>query len=417
MRIVIAVDKFKGSLAGAQVAAALERGLRSELPEVQFEVVPVADGGEGTLLAALDAGFEARTVQVTGPLGRPVMAQFGVRRSGSAGAVAVAVVELAQASGIELLTPAELDPLGATTFGTGESILAALDVLHGPAGAGAGAGAPGIGGADWPTVILGVGGSATTDGGAGLLQALGARLLDADGLDVAPGGGALAGLVAVDLRGLDPRVARTRFVLAADVDNPLTGPRGAAAVFSPQKGADSGQVQLLDSALGRFADLLEGALVRGEVAGDSMGVPERRFADRAGAGAAGGVGFAALAALGAQRQRGVDVVLGFTGLEQVLADADAVITGEGSLDAQSLEGKAPIGVAELAGRLDVPVFGVCGRNGLDEQQIARAGFRQVVALMDLAESAEDSMNNAAVLLIEAGRRIGRVFAAGENSRS
>ncbi|MFJ6415254.1 glycerate kinase [Paeniglutamicibacter sp. NPDC091659] len=370
MLVVIASDKFKGSLTGAQVASAVETGLGRKIPGLRTRVVPVADGGEGTLSAALDAGFVARELTVAGPTGEPVAGSIGLREG-------TAVVELATASGLDLLPGGTKDPLGATSYGTGELIAAALD-----AGA--------------REIVLGVGGSACTDGGAGMIQALGARLLDAAGAELPRGGGALTDLASVDLGGLDPRIAESAVVLAADVDNPLTGPNGAAAVFGPQKGASRQDVELLDAGLANFARVLGLAL-------DPVTVAAQAVAP--GAGAAGGVGFAALAVLGATRRRGIDVVLELTGLERALEGADAVITGEGSLDSQSLEGKTPIGVAELAARHGVPVFAICGRTLLGADELRAAGFVHVVSLQELEPDVRRSMDNAEALVTQAAERI------------
>lgn len=378
MLVVIASDKFKGSLTGAQVAHAVRTGLGRKIPNLVTRVVPVADGGEGTLAAALDAGFSAHELTVTGPTGEHVRGSIGLRGE-------TAVVELATASGLDLLPGGLKDALGATSYGTGELIAAALD-------------------ANATEIILGVGGSACTDGGAGMLQALGLKLLDAQGQSLPHGGGALNTLARVDLNGLDPRLATVRVILAADVDNPLTGPNGAAAVFGPQKGANPGDVAHLDAALTNFAHVL----------GESMGNAQSeldgaiRVASQAGspgAGAAGGVGFAALAVLGATRQRGIDVVLELTGLATALEGADAVITGEGSLDAQSLEGKTPIGVAELAAAHSVPVYAICGRTLLTPDQLHAAGFSKVIALAELEPDPARSMANAASLVADAAERL------------
>lgn len=365
MRIVIAPDKFKGSLSAPEVAARVAAGARRVDPSIEIDAIPVADGGEGTLDAALAAGFAERTARVAGPLGEPVDAAFAVRGD-------EAVVEMARASGLDLVAPGERDASRATSLGTGQLIAAALD-----AGA--------------RRIVLGIGGSASTDGGAGVLQGLGARLLDASGMQLPAGGAALAALDRIELDGLDPRLADVEIVLASDVDNPLLGPYGAAAVFAPQKGADAADVPGLDAALARFvAVLAEHDAV--------LAVPAGTAAERPGAGAAGGVGFAALAVLGAGRRPGIDVVLEFTGLEARLAGADAVITGEGSLDAQSLMGKTPIGVARAAKRAGVPVYAVCGRTLLDAEELDAAGFVQTRALAELEPDPERSIAEASDLL-------------------
>lgn len=388
MLVVIASDKFKGSLTGAQVADAVLTGLGRQIPNLRTRVVPVADGGEGTLAAALDAGFSAHELTVTGPTGEPVLGSIGLRGQ-------IAVVELATASGLDLLPGGIKDARGATSYGTGELIVAALD-------------------ANAKEIILGVGGSACTDGGAGMLQALGVKLIDANGNELQRGGGALNDLARVDLNGLDPRLANIEVILAADVDNPLTGPNGAAAVFGPQKGATDADVEQLDAALGNFAHVL------GESMSNAPGEADGAIAahaSAAGAGAAGGVGFAALAVLGATRQRGIDVVLELTGLAAALEGADAVITGEGSLDTQSLEGKTPIGVAELAATYGVPVYAICGRTLLSTQELSAAGFSKVIALQELEPDLNRSMANAAALIADAAQLLAPAILANAPSRT
>ncbi|MBB1483919.1 glycerate kinase [Tessaracoccus sp. MC1865] len=369
MLVVIAPDKFKGSLAAHEVVEAIAAGIRDVMGEgAEIVSLPVADGGEGTVEAAISAGYERRTATVRGPLGHGVNAHWALRDS-------EAVIEMAAASGLELIPAAERDGLRASSFGTGELVRAALD-----AGA--------------STIVLGVGGSASTDGGAGMLEALGVRLLAADGSPVGPGGGPLADLALVDASGLDPRLAATRFVLANDVDNPLCGPRGAAAVFGPQKGLTPDAIPVIDDALGRWANLL----------GEAIGLPPG--ADLLpGAGAAGGVGFAALAGLGAESRPGAELVAELVGVPQALVGADLAITGEGSLDEQSLGGKAPMGVLAAARKVGVPAVIVCGRSLLDDDQWQQAGFTALYALTDRATSPEESMREAARLLREVGREI------------
>lgn len=376
MRIVVAPDKFKGSLEAPDVAAALEAGIRSVDPAAEVLRLPVADGGEGTLEAALGAGFAPWPVTVTGPVGQPVEAEFALRDR-------TAVVEMALASGLAALPVDEhgepvLDAGGATSRGTGELVRAALD-----AGA--------------ARVVLGIGGSACTDGGAGLLQALGARLLDAAGEELGRGGAALARLDRVDLTRLDPRLDSTEFVLAADVDHPLLGERGAAAVFGPQKGAGPEQVRALDAALTVFRDRLA----------DALGETALHAAEAPGAGAAGGVGYAALAVLGARRRPGVEVVLEFVGLAGQLAGADLVVTGEGSLDEQSLGGKTPLGVLDTARTAGVPAVAVCGRTTLEPRVLREAGFLRTYALTELEPDPRTCMREAARLLESVGARLAR----------
>lgn len=355
-RVLIAADKFKGSLTAVQVAEHVAAGLRRARPGLAVTALPVADGGDGTVDAAVAAGFERRTVRVTGPLGEPVEAAYALRGG-------TAVVEMAEASGLRHLPPGVFAPRTATTYGTGELLRAALD-----AGA--------------RTVVLGVGGSATTDGGAGMLSALGARLLTAEGAPVGPGGGGLAELASADLSGLDPRLAGTEVVLASDVDNPLLGPAGAAAVYGPQKGAALEDVAALDAALARFVRVLDAAAA----------------AEAPGAGAAGGVGFGALVGLRAAFRPGIEVMLDVLGFEAALRGASLVITGEGSLDAQTLHGKAPVGVAQAAALHGVPVAAVCGRLTLPPSALAAAGIPHAYALSTLEPDPAKSIATAGPLL-------------------
>ncbi|MEV7632601.1 glycerate kinase [Microbacterium sp. NPDC089318] len=368
MRILIASDKFKGSATGSEVAAALADGIREVIPDAVVDAAPVADGGEGTVDAAVASGFTPVTVSVTGPTGRPVDATFAVRGE-------EAIIEMAAASGLDVLPDGQKAALEATSRGTGELIAAALD-----RGA--------------TSIVLGVGGSACTDGGAGMLQALGVALRTED-RPVRPGGTGLVDLVSADISGLDPRLAGVSFVLAADVDNPLLGDRGAAAVFAPQKGASADDVAVLEAGLSRLAELVD----------PLPGV--RASASAPGAGAAGGVGYAALAVLGAVREPGIDVIQRLTGLEARIADADLVITGEGSLDDQSLGGKTPLGVSAAAKRAGKPVVAVCGRTTLDAAQAASAGFAKVYPLSAIEPEPAKSMANAVPLL----RGVGRTIAA------
>jgi glycerate kinase len=316
-RVLVAADKFKGSLTAVEVAERVAAGLRRVVPDVDVEALPVADGGDGTVAAAVAAGFERREVRVAGPLGDEVTAAFALRGD-------TAVVEMAEASGLQRLPAGVLAPLTASTYGSGELLRAALD-----AGA--------------RTIVFGVGGSATTDGGAGMLSALGARFLREDGEPVAPGGGGLADVASADLSGLDPRLTDVELVLASDVDNPLTGPKGAPAVYGPQKGATPEDVETLDAALAHFAKVLEG----------TVGARAAEYAASPGAGAAGGIGYGALL-LGARFRAGIEVMLDVLGFAPALERAELVITGEGSLDEQTLHGKAPAGVAAAARAAQLP---------------------------------------------------------------
>ncbi|GAA1201551.1 glycerate kinase [Prauserella alba] len=381
--VVIAPDTFKGSVPAGDVAEALASGIRRAAPSARVVPVPMADGGEGTLAAVTadaEADWDIELDRVTGPDGRPVPARWGTR-AGTGGRLAV--VELAEASGLGGMGP-DADPARATSRGTGELIRAALD-----RGA--------------RSLVLALGGSACSDGGAGLLSALGARLLDGGGQPIGDGAAGLAELAAADLRTLDPRLRQTRIVIAADVDSPLVGPGGAAEVFGPQKGLDARQVRRIAQALRRAVPILAEAARRSGGAAWSARVA--RAADEPGAGAAGGVGFAALGLLGAVRRPGADLVSELVGLDEKVATADLVITGEGSLDTQSLAGKVPVGVAGRAARHGVPVVAVCGRNGLDRRQWTTAGIDRVWALSDLAADETDSMARARELLATVGHRI------------
>ncbi|WP_100499134.1 glycerate kinase [Geodermatophilus chilensis] len=359
-RVLVAPDKFKGSLTATEVAAAVARGLTAGRPDVEVSCLPVADGGDGTLAAALAAGYEAVPVTASGPTGEPVETAYA--RLGD-----VAVVEMADVSGLGRLPGGRFAPRTATSRGTGEVVAAAL-----AAGA--------------RRIVLGIGGSATTDGGAGLLQALGAQLLDADGAPVGPGGAGLERLARVDVSGVAAALQGAEVVVACDVDNPLTGPSGAAAVYGPQKGAAPEDVAHLDGCLARLADAVA------EVTG-------RDLRDEPGAGAAGGVGFAALAVLGAQLRPGIDLLLDLLGFDRLVAGADLVVVGEGSLDEQSLRGKAPVGVARRARAAGVPaVVAVCGRRDLDDAALREAGIDAAHALTDLEPDPERCMAEAEPLL-------------------
>ncbi|MFI8089672.1 glycerate kinase [Streptomyces sp. NPDC086080] len=371
-RVLVAADKFKGSLTAVEVAGRVTAGLRRVVPDLEVEALPVADGGDGTVAAAVAAGFERREVRVTGPLGDTVTAAYALRGD-------TAVVEMAEASGLQRLPEGVLAPLTASTYGSGELLRAALD-----AGA--------------RSVVFGVGGSATTDGGAGMLSALGARLLTAGGESVAPGGGGLAELASADLSGLDPRLSSVELVLASDVDNPLTGPKGAPTVYGPQKGASPEDVETLDAALAHFVKVLEG----------EAGPKAREYAASPGAGAAGGVGFGALL-LGAGFRPGIEVMLEVLGFAPALERADLVITGEGSLDEQTLHGKAPAGVAAAARAAGKEVVAVCGRLALAPEVLGRAGIRRAYALTDLEPDVAVCVADAGPILERTAERIARDF--------
>jgi glycerate kinase len=372
-RVLLAPDKFKGTLTAAEVAGHLAAGLRAARPNVDTVTVPVADGGDGTLAAAEAAGFTRVPVTATGPTGMPCASGFGLRGT-------EAVVELAEVSGLAQLPGGRPQPLVATSRGTGELIAAALD-----AGA--------------RRVVVGIGGSACTDGGAGLLEALGARVTDASDTPVPPGGAGLLRAATLDLSGLHPALTGAELVVACDVDNPLTGSRGAAAVYGPQKGAGPRDVELLDTALTRWADLVAAA-----TGADRRADP--------GAGAAGGVGFGLLAVLGASTRPGAELVFELVGLADVVAEADLVVTGEGSLDAQTLHGKAPAAVAALARDKGVPVVAVAGQVALSDGELAAAGFAAAYGLVDVAPTRQAAFDEPGPLLERIGAQIAREHLGG-----
>ncbi|MEO7447928.1 MAG: glycerate kinase [Humibacillus sp.] len=367
VRVVIAPDKFKGTLDASRVARAIAAGISASAPGVDIVVVPVADGGDGTVDAAVAAGFERVVIDAAGPTGVRVRTSWA--RSGDD-----AVVELADISGLSQLPGGRHAPLGASSRGTGEVIAAALD-------------------AGCRRIVVGIGGSACTDGGAGLMTALGVRILDVDGVPVGDGGAALAHARSLDLGSLHPDLAHAEIVVACDVDNPLTGSHGAAAVYGPQKGASPAMVAQLDDALGHWADLVST-------------VTGHDHRDDEGAGAAGGVGFGLMALAGATARPGAEIVFELTGLRAAVAGADLVITGEGSLDEQSLRGKAPAAVAAVARAAGVEVVAVAGRCTLSEEVWRAAGFTAVHTTMDEASSVTESMTAPAPLLEAIGRRLG-----------
>lgn len=373
MKIVIAPDSFKDSLSAQGVADAIALGLAEVWPEAQLIKCPMADGGEGTVESVLAAcNGEWRRTRVRGPLGVAVEARWGWLAESR-----TAIIEMAEASGMQLVPPGQRDACSSSTYGTGELIRAALDE-----GAG--------------RVILAIGGSATNDAGAGAMRALGVTLLDDQDQPLPPGGLALANLARIDLSDLDPRLARVSFEIAADVDNPLCGHHGASVVFGPQKGASASQVQALDQALGHFAEHCARAL-------------NKDVRDEPGSGAAGGLGFAAKAFLGAQFRTGVDVVAQLTGLAEAIIGADLVITGEGRFDAQTLRGKTPFGVARIARQHGVPVVVIAGTLGEGYQALYEHGIDAAFALASGPMTLQEACTDAPRLLSERARDIARLW--------
>ncbi|WP_265554545.1 glycerate kinase [Serratia grimesii] len=372
-KVVIAPDSFKESLSALEVAEAIERGFRQVYPHVQYVKLPMADGGEGTVDSMVAAtGGEIVRVEVTGPLGQPVQAFYGLL-----GDEETAVIEMAAASGLHLAPKAQRDPRITTSYGTGELILAALE--------------RGV-----KAIILGIGGSATNDGGAGMMQALGAKLLDDQQNLLLSGGAALAQLAHIDLSAMDPRLQQVSVTAACDVDNPLCGAHGASAVFGPQKGATPEMVAQLDAALRHYGTLLEQATGR-----EVINMP--------GAGAAGGMGAALLGMLNARLRPGIEIVIETLGLDEALRDADLVITGEGRLDSQSIHGKTPIGVARVAKRYGLPVIGIAGSLSKDYQVVHQHGIDAAFSVLDRVVSLEDALAEAANNLEVTARNVAAVW--------
>lgn len=370
MRILIAPDKFKGSLTAVEAAAAIAEGAHRVYPDAVTTQFPVADGGEGTLEAAVAAGYEERINAVVGPILAPIGAAWALRKDGSG--ATTAVIETAQASGLAHMEPTPENSLRAHSYGCGQLVAAALD-----AGA--------------TEIVLGVGGSAMTDAGSGALRALGLKPLDAAGNVVPLGGGSLADAVSLDVSGLDPRLSAVRFRIACDVQSPLYGTTGAAHVFGRQKGADDDAVEKLDAGLRNWASLLRDAT------GRDVNVP--------GAGAAGGFPASFLAFTEATLEGGFALVAALTGLAEKLADADLVITGEGSMDSQSLTGKAPIALAEAARERGIPVIAVAGRILVTPEELAEHGVVAAAQLLDVAPSPQDAISDAGKYLAWATRQV------------
>ncbi len=376
MKIVIAPDSFKGSLTALQAAEAMEIGLRHVFPDADIEKVPMADGGEGTLQSLVDAtNGEILTERVLDPLGSTIDARYGVL-----GDSVTAAIEIAAASGLTLVPSDKRNPLVTTTCGTGQLIQAALE--HG-----------------CRKLIIGIGGSATNDGGAGMAQALGAKLLTADSAQIKPGGGYLNELSSIDLSALDPRIAETEIVVACDVNNPLTGEHGASHVYGPQKGATPEMVKVLDANLVHFDKILQRDL-------------RKSVGDIPGAGAAGGLGAGLLAFLDAELKSGVEIVIETIQLAKWLADADLVITGEGQINFQTVFGKTPVGVARAAKTHDIPVIAIAGSVADGSDGVYDAGIDAMIDIVPEPMSLEIAIENAAVLIATAAERAARLVATG-----
>ena len=372
MKVVIAPQGFKGGISGLEAAQAIARGVAAAVPEAETVLAPVADGGDGTLNALVDAtGGQVFNQTVTGPLGQPLEAQWGVMGDGN-----TAVIEMARASGLALVPQRRRNPRITTTVGTGEILKKALDQ-------------------GFTRVIVGLGGSATNDGGAGMAGALGARFLDANGRPLPPGGAALSRLASIDTSALHPGLGEASIVAATDVTNPLCGPDGASAVFGPQKGASGEVVLELDAALANFARIVQ----------RDVGVD---VADRPGAGAAGGLGAGLMAFAGAQLQSGIDMVCQVLDFDSHLAGADLVITGEGRADRSTIFNKAPVGVARHAQAHGVPTVLLAGGLGPGHEELYGHGIAAVLCIADRPMSFEQSLNRTGELLESAAEQTMRL---------
>lgn len=377
MKIVIAPDSYKESLSAQQVATQIELGFREIFPDAHYVKLPVADGGEGTV-EAMVAATKGKIIEldVTGPLGETVSAFYGL-----SGDESCAFIEMAAASGLELVPSAQRDPLITTSYGTGELIRNALDkgVEH---------------------FIIGIGGSATNDGGAGMVQALGAQLLDTDGQQIGYGGGQLPALARIDMSQFDSRIKHCRFEVACDVTNPLLGEEGASAIFGPQKGATPELVKQLDSALAHYA-----GVIRRDLDKDVLTI--------AGGGAAGGMGVALHAFCQAELRRGIEIVTEALGLDALVKDATLVITGEGRIDSQSIHGKVPIGVAQVAKRYNKPVIGIAGSLTKDVGIVHQHGLDAVFSVIYSICTLEEALDNAAENVRLSARNIAATLAIGQ----
>jgi len=376
MKIVIAPDSYKESLSASEVAQAIEKGFREIFPDAQYVSVPVADGGEGTVEAMIAAtqGTEY-TARVTGPLGEPVDACWGISGDGK-----TAFIEMAAASGLALVPPAQRNPLITTSRGTGELILQALEQ-----GA--------------RNIIIGIGGSATNDGGAGMVQALGAKLCDANGSEIGNGGGSLINLNAIDITALDPRLRECTIRVACDVTNPLTGDKGASRIFGPQKGATEALIVELDRNLDHYADMIKKSL---DI--DVKDVP--------GAGAAGGMGAALMAFLGAELRSGIEIVTQALNLEEHIHDCTWVVTGEGRIDSQSINGKVPVGVAQVAKKYHKPVIGIAGSLTNDVGVVHQYGIDAVFSVLTSISTLEEAFRGAFDNIYRASRNIAATLQVG-----
>lgn len=380
MKIILAPDSFKESMTAKEVCQEIEKGLKKILKNIECIPVPMADGGEGTTQSLVDAtNGEFFTIDVTGPLGDVVKARFGIL-----GDKKTAIIEMAQASGLELVPREKRNPMITTTYGTGELIKKALE--------------KGV-----STILIGIGGSATNDGGAGMFQALGGKLLDKNGNDIGFGGGELSKLDRIDISNLDSRIKDVEIIVACDVQNPLTGKNGASHIFGKQKGANEEEREILDKNLKNFAEI-----IRKDIGKDVENI--------AGAGAAGGLGAGLMAFLSAKLKKGVEIVIEYSELEKKIQGADLVITGEGSIDGQTRFGKTPYGVAKTAQKYDIPVIALAGNIGKDIETLYEHGFTAILPILTKVESLDEAIKNGKNNVEYIAETLARMIVAFKNKK-
>ena len=375
MKIVIAPDSFKGSNSSIMVANRIEKGIRQVFPDAEVIKIPIADGGEGTVEALVaGAGGEIFKATVTGPMGETREAEYGILANGKA------AIEMAASSGLPLVAEDMRNPLKATTYGVGQLIKAVIEK-------------------GCKEIVLGLGGSATNDGGIGMAQALGVSFKDKDGSELGFGGGELDKLASVDVSGLDPRIKDISIVIASDVNSPLCGEKGASAIFGPQKGADPEMVKLLDSNLAHYADV-----VKKQLGIDNLNAP--------GAGAAGGLGYALITFMGAAMNSGIETMLDSVGVDKYLVDCDLVITGEGKIDGQSAFGKVPVGVAQRVKKFGIPVLAIVGDIGDGAENVYEYGIDSIMSTVNKAMPLSEAIGRSGELLEEAAVRAMRMIKIG-----
>ncbi|AGK98453.1 glycerate kinase [Clostridium pasteurianum] len=373
MKIVIAPDSYKGSLTALQVSNNMEKGVKRVFKDSVVEKIPMADGGEGTVQSLIDStAGKIINIKVTGPALKEVNAFYGILGDGK-----TAIIEMAAASGLPLISDDEKNPLKTTTYGTGQLVKDALD-------------------RGCRNIIIGLGGSATNDGGLGVAKALGVKFLDINGNDIGEGGGNLDKLASIDISNMDPRIKESNITAACDVDNPLCGPEGASNVFGPQKGADKEMIETLDRNLANYADI-----IKKDLSMDIINTP--------GAGAAGGLGAGLLAFFNAKIKRGIDIVIDITRLEEKIQDADIVITGEGMIDFQTAFGKTPFGVAKIAKKYNLPVIAIAGGIGKNAESLYEKGFDSIFSIVDSPMSLDKAMENSGILIEKTVERVLRVL--------